>query len=64
MGVGLSLLLVARLAYRIITLSGAVGQSRMESQLMQSPLTLFIFGLVAGYYIAYFTGVLARHRET
>ena len=30
---------------------------------MHSPLTLFIYGLLAGYYMAYFTGVLARSHE-
>jgi len=62
MGAGLSMLLVARLAYRILTLSGAAAQSRTQPQLMQSPLTMFIFGLLAGYYMAYFTGVLVRSR--
>jgi hypothetical protein len=63
MGVGLSMLLVARLAYRLIVLSGTAGQSQTQPQLMQSPLTMFIFGLLAGYYMAYFTGVLIRSRE-
>jgi hypothetical protein len=63
MGVGLSMLLAGRLAYRILVLSGATAQPGTQPQLMQSPLTFFIFGLLAGYYMAYFTGVLVRSRE-
>jgi len=63
MGVGLSMLLVGRLAYRLILFSGAAEQTRPQPRLMQSPLTLFIFGLLAGYYMAYFTGVLLQSPE-
>jgi hypothetical protein len=63
MGVGLSMLLVARLAYRFIAISGVAQQPQMQPQLMQSALTYFIFGLLAGYYMAYFAGVLARSNE-
>lgn len=31
--------------------------------LLQSPLTFFTFGLLAGYYIVYFIGVLLRSRS-
>lgn len=64
MGVGLSMLLVVRLAYRLLIVSGAAGQARTQPQLMQSPLTMFIFGLLAGYYMAYFIGVLVRSQAT
>ena len=63
MGVGLSMLLVARLFYRYLAFSSAAAQPPPPPQLMQSPLTLFVFGLLAGYYLAYFTGVLVRSRE-
>jgi hypothetical protein len=63
MGVGLSMLLVARLLYRFLAVSGMAAPPQTQPQLMQSPLTYFIYGLLAGYYMAYFTGVLARSRE-
>jgi len=61
-GVGVSTLLVVRLAYRLILFSGLAGQPPAQPQLMQSPLTLFLFGLLAGYYMAYFTGLLLKGR--
>jgi hypothetical protein len=62
-GVGVSALLVGRLAYRLILFSGVAGEPPAQPQLMQSPLTLFLFGLLAGYYVAYFTGVLLKGRS-
>jgi hypothetical protein len=62
MGLGLSMLFVARLAYRIIVLSSASAQSTAP-EIMQSPLTMCIYGLLAGYYVVYFIGVLMRSRE-
>ena len=63
MGVGLSMLLAARLFYRAAILSSASAQPNAP-QLMQSPLTMFLYGLLAGDYIAYFIGVLVRSNET
>jgi hypothetical protein len=63
MGVGLSLLLAVRVGYRLVVFSGMADQTRPHPQLMQSPLTLFFFGLLAGYYMAYFSGVLVRSGE-
>jgi hypothetical protein len=60
-GVALSLLLVGRLIYRFMvlrTLSNAP-----QPVVAQSPLTLFIFGLLAGYYIVYYAGVLLHSRD-
>jgi hypothetical protein len=62
-GVGVSALLVIRLAYRLILFSGVAGPPSAQPRLMQSPLTLFLFGMVAGYYVTYFTGVLLKGRE-
>jgi hypothetical protein len=62
-GVALSLLFVGRLAYRMFVLHGSGfvgGQSPVG--MGQSPLTLGIFGLLAGYYIVYFIGVLWHSR--
>lgn len=63
-GIGLTLLFVGRIVYRVIVLSEA--QSERDPslpQLFQSPLTLLVFGVTAGYYIAYYAGVLRRGRD-
>lgn len=62
-GVALSLILVARLAYRFAVLNG-LAQSIVQPAkgFMQSPLTLFVFGLTAGYYITYYAGVYRRSK--
>ena len=59
LGIALSLLLVARIVYRL-------GQAflldmtdpRAADDFVRSPFTLVIFGLLAGYYIAYAVGLL------
>ena len=61
-GVAISLLFVGRLAYRFWVLR-AQPQSLDHPALMQSPLTYFIFGLMAGYYLVYNFG-LFRHSRT
>ncbi len=60
-GVGLTLLFVGRLAYRITVLYGASRQvGPWPASFGQSPLTLLILGLLFGYYIAYYAGILIR----
>ena len=60
-GLALSLLFVGRLAYRFAVLAAAVTDGTPPApQLFQSPITLLIFGVTAGYYIAYFTGLRVR----
>jgi len=63
-GIGLSVILVGRILFRMVKVSSLSGASASSTQplanITQSGLTLFFFGLVAGYYIAYFTGVLVR----
>jgi hypothetical protein len=57
-GITISLLLVGRLGYQMIRYKHMAEQHRSESySLVQSPLTLLLFGLLAGYYIAYYIGV-------
>ena len=59
LGIALSLLLVLRLGYRVVMLQAA-GQ-RFDPQSMQlgtSPLTMAIFGTLAGYYVTYAIGLL------
>ncbi len=61
-GVALSLLLVGRLAYRFMILRD-VALAPNHPPPMQSPLTFFIFGLMAGYYIVYQTGLFLHSRD-
>ncbi len=64
LGIGISSLFLGRLAYRFIVLYGATDlQTPQAPQAFQSPLTFFLFGLSAGYFIAYQTGVLIRSHK-
>jgi hypothetical protein len=62
----LTVLLVARLAWRLL-----VAMPRLQDPaaayagpaLGNSPLTLAVFGLMIGYYICYFAGLLVHHRR-
>jgi hypothetical protein len=59
LGIALSLLLVVRIAYRLVRVylaSGAFGDA--QTTFGRSPLTLLIFGMLAGYYVAYAIGLL------
>lgn len=59
LGIALSLVFVARLAYRFVevfVLAPAVPRSAGE--FAQGPLTLSVFGLLAGYYVSYAIGLL------
>jgi hypothetical protein len=60
-GVALSLLLAGRIVYRVGVLyfsdAAATGASPAY---LQSPLTMLLIGLTAGYYIAFNSGVLIR----
>ena len=59
LGIALSLLLVLRLGYRSVMLQAS--SSHADPQAMQigsSPLTMAIFGTLAGYYVTYAIGLL------
>lgn len=68
LGVALSTLLVARIAYRYVTAStagGYPGAAPMATHL--TPLTLALIGTLVGYYVTYAAGLLrwsARQRRT
>jgi hypothetical protein len=64
-GVGVSMLFLARVAYRMTILYSNTQPLTNAPQpaFLQSSLTLFMLALVAGYYIAYYTGVLLRSYE-
>lgn len=64
LGIGLTLLFVGRLVYRLTVLFAAPPAISVGTPpLFQSPLTLLIFGITAGYYLAYTAGVLLRGRR-
>jgi hypothetical protein len=59
LGIALSVLFLGRILYRLVeiyALDAAVPAG--ASEFARSPLTLAIFGLLAGYYIAYANGLL------
>ena len=62
-GVALSVLFVGRLLYRMMVMPNFSTASAQTSAPVQSPLTLLIFGLVAGYYLTYMTGVLIHSHD-
>jgi hypothetical protein len=66
LGIALSLLLAARVIYRMLQIySSDPGAQLATPDFARSPLTLAVFGLLAGYYVAYAVGLIRwRHRET
>ena len=63
-GIAITALFIGRILYRILVVAVAPDLQTASAPLpFQSPLTFFLFGLSAGYYIAYQSGVLIRsHR--
>jgi hypothetical protein len=63
LGIALSLLFVMRIAYRLVEIYMLdPGMPRDPQDFARSPLTLSVFGLLAGYYIAYAIGLIRwRH---
>lgn len=71
LGVAVSTLLIARIAYRFAALApvvraGGASEGDLSPALAfagaQTGLTLALFGVVAGYYVIYYAGVLRRSR--
>ncbi|HET7535625.1 MAG TPA: hypothetical protein VFJ90_04175, partial [Candidatus Didemnitutus sp.] len=62
-GVGLTILLAARVGYRIVVLALAPPMDGPPPSMFQSPLTFALIGLTAGYYIAYNTGLLVSGKR-
>jgi hypothetical protein len=58
-GVALSALFIGRLVYRMWVLKDAAA-APYHHPAFQSPLTFFIFGSVAGYYIVYYIGLFVH----
>ncbi len=63
-GIGLSLLLAARILWRLgeLALHGLPRHAATVDELLHSPVTLAVLGLLAGYYAAYALGVLRWRR--
>lgn len=62
----LTVLLVGRLAWRFIVVMPQLQEPAMAHTAPafgNSPLTLAIFGLIIGYYLCYFIGLLVHHRR-
>lgn len=67
-GAFLTVLLLGRLAWRFIVVLPQVQQAHAGAQAWSSgytasPLTMLMVGLLIGYYILYFTGLLIHHRR-
>jgi cytochrome b561 len=61
-GLAVALLFMARMAWRAYEFY-ALG-SLAHHEFVSSPLTLVIFGVLAGYYMSYAVGLLAWRRRT
>jgi hypothetical protein len=64
-GIALSVLFMGRIIYRLIQVygsSGSPGTPQINS--VTSPLTLVIFGTLAGYYVTYAIGLLRWRNES
>lgn len=64
LGMTMSLIFIGRLAYRMAMIYGMSDGGTPYPSTLQSPLTLYVFELVASYFAAYYTWVLIRcHSE-
>lgn len=65
-GALLTVLLLGRLIWRFMEMqqvSAAVQAAGYPSSYTYSPLTMLVVGLLVGYYIVYFSGLLIHHRR-
>ncbi|MBP1474780.1 hypothetical protein J7I44_10765 [Frateuria sp. MAH-13] len=67
-GAAVTALLVGRLAWRFLVLAPDAGHAGAMAvpavpQLGNSPLTLLVVGLMIGYYVSYYAGLLVHHRR-
>jgi len=65
-GAALTVLLVGRLAWRFVEVMPQIKDPALtagHAPPMGSPLTLAVFGLMVGYYVAYYAGLLIHHRR-
>ena len=66
LGIALSLLFLGRLAYRLVQIYVLAEQTSVAwpNDFTRSPLTLVIFGTLAGYYVTYAIGLLRWRQRT
>jgi hypothetical protein len=65
-GIGIMVLLLGRLAYRYMVMLPAMHVAQagaQQSPYPRSPLTLALFGLLVGYYVCYYIGVLRAAKK-
>ena len=67
-GLAVSALLLGRIAYRFLAVypamhAAAQADANPFAAYQRSPLTLAIFGVLVGYYVAYYIGVLNKSRS-
>jgi hypothetical protein len=62
-GVGLTVLFVGRMIYHFWFFNDETTASPQGSSPFQSPLTLFFFGLIAGYYLVYYVGLFIHTHD-
>jgi cytochrome b561 len=67
-GMAVSLLLIGRIAYRLVIIYPSMQMAAQADQnpfaaFQRSPLTLAIFGVLVGYYVIYYAGVLRASRN-
>ena len=66
-GALLTALLIGRLAWRLLVVMPQMEQTQTAAHaapaIGNSPLTLLMLGLLVGYYVAYFSGLLVHHRR-
>ena len=63
LGIGLSLLLAGRILYRLGQVYLGVSAGGTSIDFARSPITLVIFGTLAGYYVRYAIGLIAWSRQ-
>jgi hypothetical protein len=63
LGIAMSLLFLGRMMYRLVEVY-TITASHGTPHFMGSPLTLAVFGLIAGYYVVYALGLLRWSRRS
>jgi hypothetical protein len=62
-GLAVIVLFMGRMLYRVVLMTGLIQTSTSPASTLQSPLTLFVFGITSGYYFAYSLGLYLRGRH-
>jgi hypothetical protein len=62
-GIAVALLLIGRLAYRMIQVYGSTDQPNSAAALVRSPLTVGLYFVLMGYYVCYYSAVLWKSKR-